>query len=488
MAETTQAPPLHVVVLPWHAFGHIVPFLELAEQLARRGHFVTFVSAPRNIARLRPVPGLELSSRIRLVALPLPAVDGLPAGAESTADVPPEKVELLKVAFDGLAGPVASFLAEASAGGGAGGEGHGRRPDWIILDFAHNWLPPVAEQHEVPCALFLIFPAPFVAFVGPKAANDAHPRTAEEDFTVPPPWIPSPSSTLAFHLHEARPIARRFRQPNASGTSDMDRFWETEQRCRLLVCRSSREVDGPAICDLLPDLYGKPVLPSGLLAPYDAAAVAAHHGAGAGDDDEVVMRWLDAQPARSVLYVAFGSEAPLTPELVREVALGLELAGVRFLWALREAAGGGGAGLLPAGFERRVAGRGALRVGWAPQVRVLAHAAVGAFMTHAGWSSLVEGLLFSHPFVMLPLFGDQGLTARLMAARGVGLEVPRGDGDGSVAREDVAAAVRRVLVEEEGEAFARVVKELQRLLWDRERQEGYVDELVGTLLQWRHGE
>ena len=261
MAETKQEPPLHVVVFPWLAFGHIVPFLELAEQLAQRGHFVTFVSAPRNIARLRPpppVPGRELSPRIRLVALPLPAVDGLPDGAESTNDVPPEKVELLKVAFDGLAGPVASFLAEACAGG----EGHSRRPDWIILNFAHSWFPPVAEQHDVPCALFLIFPAPFVAFLGPKAANDAHPRTAAEDFTVPPPWIPSASPSLAFHLH-----TRPGRSPAGSGsptlpavTSDMDRFWETEQRCRLVVCRSSREVDGPAICDLLPDLYGKPVL------------------------------------------------------------------------------------------------------------------------------------------------------------------------------------------------------------------------------------
>ena len=34
MAETKQEPPLHVVVFPWLAFGHIVPFLELAEQLA----------------------------------------------------------------------------------------------------------------------------------------------------------------------------------------------------------------------------------------------------------------------------------------------------------------------------------------------------------------------------------------------------------------------------------------------------------------------
>ncbi|CAN6222651.1 unnamed protein product [Urochloa humidicola] len=98
--DESSSPPLHVVVFPWLAFGHIIPFLELSEQLAKRGHFVTFVSAPRNLARLRPVAP-ELKPRIRLAPLPLPAVEGLPEAAESTADVRPEKVELLKVAFDG---------------------------------------------------------------------------------------------------------------------------------------------------------------------------------------------------------------------------------------------------------------------------------------------------------------------------------------------------------------------------------------------------
>ena len=45
----------------------------------------------------------------------LPLVDGLPDGAESTADVLPEKVDLLKVAFDVLA---AAFLADACCAGG----------------------------------------------------------------------------------------------------------------------------------------------------------------------------------------------------------------------------------------------------------------------------------------------------------------------------------------------------------------------------------
>jgi hypothetical protein len=114
-ATTPRTSPLHLVVFPWLAFGHIIPYLELSEQLARRGHAVTFLSAPRNIARLRPIPE-DLSPRIRLLPLPLPNVHGLPDGAESTADVPPEEVELLKVAFDGLTVPFAGFLAEACAG------------------------------------------------------------------------------------------------------------------------------------------------------------------------------------------------------------------------------------------------------------------------------------------------------------------------------------------------------------------------------------
>ncbi|CAN6165506.1 unnamed protein product [Urochloa humidicola] len=484
-AATKQEPthPLHVVVFPWVAFGHIVPFLELAQQLARRGHFVTFVSTPRNLARTRPVPP-ELAPHIHFVPLPQPPVDGLPDGAEATSDIPPEKVEHLKIAFDGLAAPFAAFLAAA------GGEeaGHRKRPDWILVDFAHHWLPPIADEHKVACALFLIFPAAFVAFIGPRELNDAHhPRTAAEHFMSPPPWIPPPSP-LAFRRHEAEWIAGAFR-PNASGISDRDRFWKTQERCPLLACRCSREVDG-ALCPLLGELYGKPVVPCGLLAPYDAARAAADAvagGAGVVEENAVLLQWLDAQPARSVLYVAFGSDAPLSPEHVTALALGLELAGVRFIWALREA--GGGAGMLPDGFERRVSGRGVVRVGWVAQVRVLAHAAVGGFFTHAGLSSLMECFLFGHPIVMLPLFADQGLTARLMEERRVGVEVPwRVDGGRAFAGEDVAAAVRRVMVEEEAEVFAGNARKLREILWDTARQEEYIDELVEHLMLQRRAE
>ncbi|OEL25708.1 UDP-glycosyltransferase 91C1 [Dichanthelium oligosanthes] len=330
--------------------------------------------------------------------------------------------------------------------------------------------------------MFLIFTATWLAYCGSRQDNVSHPRVAVEDFMLMPRWFPSPSS-LAFRRHEAVWLAA-VTQSNASGVADSERYWRIEQRCRFLVARSCPEVE-PRVFPLLDGIYRKPVVPAGLLLPEDGRP-------DGGDDHEDarssgVLQWLDEQPPRSVLYVALGSEAPVTAENVHELAAGLELSGARFLWAFRPPSGGGataGTGapappLLPDGFEARARGRGAVCTGWVPQVKVLAHAAVGAFLTHCGWGSVTESLLFGHPLVMLPFITDQGLIARIMAERGVGVEVARRD-DGAFGRDDVAEAVRRVMVEEEGKTLALNARRLRQSVVgdDGGRQERYVDELV----------
>ncbi|CAL4918582.1 unnamed protein product [Urochloa decumbens] len=450
---------MHIVIFPWLAFGHLLPCLELAERLASRGHRVSFVSTPRNLARLPPVRP-ALARRVALVALPLPRVDGLPDGSESTSDVPHDKFDLHRNAFDGLAAPFAAFLDAAAADGG------GRKPDWVVADFIHHWVAAAAQERNVPCALLMPCAASVTASAGRPGDSHAEQRQAIGR---------SMSAAPAF---EAKQAAEAFAAEGASGPSIMSRFVQTLTRSRFVAIRSCPELE-PDAFPLLARLYGKPAVPLGLLPPQP-------DGTRAGlicksTEDDATLRWLDGQPAKSVVYVALGTEAPLRAELLRELAHGLELAGTRFLWALRLPSGAGEGSIVPGGFAERTGERGLVTTRWVPQVSVLAHGAVCAFLTHCGWGSIIEGLLFGHPLIMLPLFGDQGPNARLMEARQVGVPVPRDDKDGSFDREGVAAAVRTVVVGEEGRVFAANARKLQEIVADRACHERCIDGFIQHL-------
>ncbi|XP_047088368.1 UDP-glycosyltransferase 91C1-like [Lolium rigidum] len=437
--SSSSSSPLHVVICPWLAFGHLLPCLDLAERLASRGHRMSFVSTPRNIARLPPVRP-AVAPLVEFVALPLPHVEGLPEGAESTNDVPYEKFELHRKAFDGLAAPFSEFMGAACAEGA-------KKPDWIIVDVFHHWASASAIEHKVPCAMLVL-----------AAARE--PEAGTPKFEV-----------------ERRKLARTLRE---SGMSIAERVSLTLQRCNIVVIRSCLEWE-PESFPQLATLGGKPVVPLGLLPPSPEG------GRGVSKDGEdATVRWLDAQPAKSVVYVALGSEVPLRTEQVHELALGLELAGTRFLWALRKPGGVTDADVLPPGFEERTRGCGLVVTGWVPQISVLAHGAVGAFLTHCGWNSTIEGLLFGHPLIMLPIFGDQGPNARLMEGRQVGVQVRRNENDGSFDRDGVAAAVRAVAVEEESRTiFVANAKKMQEIVAGSEVHERCIDGFIQRLRSYK---
>lgn len=53
-------------------------------------------------------------------------------------------------------------------------------------------------------------------------------------------------------------------------------------------------------------------------------------------------------------------------------------------------------------------------VEWAPQEEVLAHEAVGGFLTHSGWNSTMEGIWIGVPMLCSPQIADQPITSRLV--------------------------------------------------------------------------
>ncbi|XP_031287593.1 flavonol 3-O-glucosyltransferase UGT89B1-like [Pistacia vera] len=137
------------------------------------------------------------------------------------------------------------------------------------------------------------------------------------------------------------------------------------------------------------------------------------------DDDTAgdLMTWLGAPEDGSVVYVCFGSRGMLTKKQTNELAAGLEKSGVNFIWCVKlqnEKHVARDCGDIPEGFEDRVAGRGYIIKGWAPQVEILRHRAVGVFLTHCGWNSTLEGIAGGVLMLTWPMRAEQFLNARLL--------------------------------------------------------------------------
>ncbi|XP_031110113.1 UDP-glycosyltransferase 91A1-like [Ipomoea triloba] len=459
--------PLHIVMFPWLAFGHMIPYLELSKLIALKGHKVSFVSTPTNIDRL-PKLSASLASQISFVKLPLPHVKNLPENAEATIDVPYDRVKYLKLAHDALQESMAKFLEDSC-------------PDWVFLDFDAYWLPPVASKLGVSTAYFSIYIAAFLGFLGPDPSSslmvDYDERKRPEDFTVPPKWVPFESS-VAFRLFE---IFRVFDgvTGDEENVSDTFRLASTIERCDVLAVRSCEEFE-PEWLKVVEDIYRKPVIPVGQL-PTTAYNVE--------DDDskngawEVIKGWLDRQARGSVVYIAFGSEAKPSQAELTEIALGLELSGLPFFWVLRTRRGEADTELtqLPEGFEELTKDRGIVCTTWAPQLNILSHDSVGGFLTHSGWSSVVEAIQFEKPLVLLTFLADQGLNARVLEEKKMGYSIPRDDRDGWFTRDSVAHSLKLVIVEEGGKIYRDKIKEMKGLFCDKAKQEAYVNNLLKFL-------
>ena len=151
----------------------------------------------------------------------------------------------------------------------------------------------------------------------------------------------------------------------------------------------------------------------------------AARGNKASMDEAQCLQWLDSRKPGSVIFVSFGSLACTTPQQLVELGLGLEASKKPFVWVIKA-----GAKLpeveewLADGFEERVKDRGLIIRGWAPQLMILQHQAVGGFVTHCGWNSTIEGICAGVPMITWPHFGEQFLNEKLLVdVLKIGMEV-----------------------------------------------------------------
>ncbi|KAL5727314.1 hypothetical protein ACHQM5_000524 [Ranunculus cassubicifolius] len=203
----------------------------------------------------------------------------------------------------------------------------------------------------------------------------------------------------------------------------------------VVAINTFQELESDAINDLNSKLkLCLAVGPLTVVSPPSATTLEDPHGC---------LPWLDVQKPASVAYVSFGTSATPPPHELFALAQGLEASGVPFLWSLKDSL----KVHLPDGFSNRTSARGKM-VPWTPQTKILEHSALGVFVTHCGWNSVLESIMAGIPLIYRPFFGDQDLIARLASnVWEIGVDVD----DGVFTKDGTVKALDLILCKKEGE-------------------------------------
>lgn len=320
----------------------------------------------------------------------------------------------------------------------------------------------VAKELNIPCYLYFASPATFLSFMlhlpilDAQVSSNIEFKDSANDFNIlgfdnPVPVKCFPSFMLKRHRDGYSSFLHHAKRYKETKGIVVNTFQELEPYCLNSLVHTAGDVVPPV---------------------YPIGPVVDHNGPAQWHQDswghENVMKWLDNQEPSSVIFLSFGSMGSLNGSQVKEIAKGLEKAGHPFLWAIREAPKDKRElpndyknleEVLPCGFLESTKGKG-LVCGLVPQVTILAHKAIGGFVSHCGWNSILESLYYGVPIGTWPLYAEQHLNAFVLVKElnlAVEITMDYRDGTTLVSSEEVANGVKR-LMDGDGEVRQRFKK------------------------------
>lgn len=437
---------LHFVLFPLMAQGHVVPMVDIARILAQRGVTITIITTPLTANRFKPViaRAVEAKLKIQLLELQLPLAEvGLPEGCETLDKLPSsESSTKLFKAMDLLQQPMEDLIRELSP-----------PPDCIISDFCFPWTTDVARRFNIPR---LVFPGTgcFWLLCKHVAYNCNIMERIESDterFVLP--GLPDRVEVTKLHIIGSSKktkddqngfFARAIEADIAANGIVVNTFNELE---REYVKEYSKARDKKVWC----------IGPVSLCNKDNQDIVERGNTAAINEHD--CLKWLHERESGSVLYVCLGSTVRVSAQQAIELGLGLESTNQPFIWCLRNKTEELDKWLSQEGFEERVKDRGLIIHGWAPQVLILSHRAIGGFLTHCGWNSVLESVCAGLPMVTWPHFADQFINEtfiveilKIGVRIGVEIPVPFGEEDKIevlVKKEDVKTAFECLMNDDE---------------------------------------
>ncbi|KAH9741065.1 UDP-glycosyltransferase 92A1 [Citrus sinensis] len=455
----------NIVMFPFMAQGHIIPFLALALQLEKTNKYtITLLVNYENMERLKS--SLPQNSSIHLLEIPFNSIEhDLPPCTENTDSIPHHLFPRFLQASASLEPHFKKLISELV------NEQNGQKPLCIITDSFLGWCKETAQEYGIFHAIFIGGGGFGFACFYSLWVNLPHRKTDADKFLLPD--FPE-ASTL--HVTQMSLSLRAADGSDSLSVLSKELFLQWKDADGILV-NTVEELDKIGLM-YFKRKFGRPVWPIGpvLLSTESRGGAGKEYGISA----ELCKKWLDTKPYSSVLYVSFGSQNTIAASQMMQLAMALEASGKNFIWVVRPPIGFDinsefkAKEWLPQGFEEKIkgSGQGLVVHKWAPQVEILSHRTISAFLSHCGWNSVLEALSHGVPIIGWPLAGEQFYNSKLLEEEiGVCVEVARGL-TCEVLKEDLSAKIELAMNEtEKGTDLRNKAKEVKVIIKNAVRNE-----------------
>ncbi|KAJ9673856.1 hypothetical protein PVL29_023418 [Vitis rotundifolia] len=424
----------HAVCIPFPAQGHIKPMLNLAKLLHFRGFQITFVNTEFNHRRLLKARGpnsLDGLPSFQFETIP----DGLqPSDVDATQDIP----SLCVSTKNNCLPPFRRLLSKLN---------HDGPPvTCIFSDAAMSFTLDAAQELGIPDLLLWTASAcGFMAYVQYRSLMDKGFTPLKDESYLTNGYL----DTVIDWIPGMKGI-RLKDMPSFIRTTDPDDVMlgfavgelERARKASAIILNTFDALEQEvldAIAPMYPPIYT--IGPLQLLLDQIHDSELQLIGSNLWKEDEECLQWLDSKGPNTVVYVNFGSITVLKPEHLIEPDLVSAASAI-----------------LPPEFLAETKDRGLL-ASWCSQERVLGHPAVGGFLTHSGWNSILESVCCGVAMICWPFFAEQQTNCRYCCTEwGIGMEI-----DSEVKRDDVERLVRELMEGEKGEEMKKKTMEWKKI-------------------------
>ncbi|XP_055808977.1 UDP-glycosyltransferase 73C4-like [Solanum dulcamara] len=391
----------HFVLFPFMAQGHTIPMIDIARLLAQRGVIITILTTQLNANRFKKVVdrAIETGLKIQVVHLYFPSLEaGLPEGCENFDMLP--SMDFGVKFFDAtkrLQPQVEEMLQQLKPS-----------PNCLISDMCLPWTTNVAHKFNIPRIVFHGMCC-FSLLCLHNLRNWEELKKIESDTE----YFQVPGLFDKIELSKTQ-LGNAMKPRNEDWKEISDQIKKAEEEAYGIVVNSFEDLEQEYVKGLM-NAKGKKIWTIGPVSLCNKEKQdKAERGDKAAIDEHQCLNWLDSWEQHSVLFVCLGSLSRLSTSQMVELALGIESSRRPFIWVVRHMSDEFKKWLVEENFEERVKGQGLLIHGWAPQVLILSHPSIGAFLTHCGWNSSLEGISAGVVMITWPMFAEQFCNEKLI--------------------------------------------------------------------------